>query len=131
MAKSLLKIDHPHGGDSSTDEYCLELLQQAILQEIRMSGKVVQQSLRETVTWMAGTSSQKSRSMSPRQRRELCREAFARLLPDCCPYNACDLASFISQRAEYLRWSLNGVILDDTILHAALHQDRPRPSSDD
>lgn len=110
MTKNILNIDSPHGGDSASDEYCLELLRRAILQEDQDAWQVLQQCLSETVRgWL----------VRHPKRVEACRldsaenyiaKAFARF------YQGAVLRKVELSQLHfamlYLRMSLNSAILD-------------------
>ena len=123
MTKNLLKIDHPHGGDSSSDEYCLELLRRAILQEDQDAWQVVQQCLSETVRgWLVRHPKRVEACRLDREETYIAK-AFARF------YQGAVLRKVELSQLHfamlYLRMSLNSAILD--MLRAS---SRPRNPGD-
>jgi hypothetical protein len=107
MANYLREIDHPHGGDSSTDEYCVDLLKLAA-QDNPQIWEIVQQSLRETVReWME---LHPSRTVSSDSEENYVAQAIAKFSETV----ACKQIRFqhSSDVLKYLQASLNGVILD-------------------
>jgi hypothetical protein len=123
ITKNLLNIDHPHGGDSSSDEYCLELLRRAILQEDQDAWQVAQQCLNETVRgWLVRHPKRVEACRLDREENYIAR-AFVRF------YQGAVLRkgelSQLHFAILYLRMSLNSAILD--MLRAS---SRPRKPCD-
>jgi hypothetical protein len=129
MAECLREISNVYSGDSSTDEYRMELLQQATFQDDSEIWERVQQCLRETVRgWMELHPSRTVAASLDSEENYVAR-AIAKL------YETTDCKRLrFSQHSDvlkYLQASLNGVILDSLrSYYAQLREIAPPPSSE-